>query len=75
MSKTAAVVAIVIALMVGYYWARWRRAEATSKLAKAGANTAGKAVWRARGMIVLVAAALYVVLRLWFHGRGRLGTG
>jgi hypothetical protein len=73
MSKGAAVIAIVIALMVGNYWARWRRAETAKRLAKTAANNAGKGVWRARGIMLLVGVALYVILDLWFRGRGRLG--
>jgi hypothetical protein len=71
MSTGAAVIAVVIALLVGNYWARWRRAEATKRLAKAAADTAGKGVWRARGVMLLVGLALYFVLDLWFRGRGR----
>ncbi|MGE5289543.1 MAG: hypothetical protein ACM3ML_20570 [Micromonosporaceae bacterium] len=71
MTRDAAVIAIVIALMVGYYWARWRRAETTNRMARAAADTAGKTVWRARGAIVLVGAAVYVVIDLWFRVQGR----
>ncbi|MHB1593362.1 MAG: hypothetical protein ACYCO9_03820 [Streptosporangiaceae bacterium] len=62
--------AIVIALMVGYYWARWRRAETTKQAAKAAAEAAGKAVWRARGVIALVAVVVYAVIRLWIRNHG-----
>jgi len=71
MTKGAAVIAVVLALMVGYYWARWRRAEGSAKSAKAMADGAGKTVWRARGSMLLVAVAVYVALTLWFHGQGR----
>jgi ABC-type amino acid transport system permease subunit len=70
MTKQAAVIAIVIALMVGYYWARWRRAETTNRVAKAAAGTASGTVWRARGAILLVALAVYAIVDLWFRGRG-----
>ena len=63
--------AIVVALMVGYYWARWRRAEASLRSAKGQADAALKAAWRSRILIVLVAAALYVVLHAWLRGTGR----
>ena len=71
MSEDAAVVAIVLALMVGYFWARWRRAEAGRRVAKAAAGTAGRGAWRARGTILLIGVAAYAVINLWLHGRGR----
>ena len=73
MSKDAALIAVVLALMVGYYWARWRRAETGAKTAKALADGAGKTVWRARGVMLLVGVAVYVAVALWFRGHGRLG--
>jgi len=71
MTPIAATVAIVIALMVGYYWARWRRAEGSLRTAKAVADAAGKAAWRSRILIILIAAAVYVVLHAWLAGTGR----
>lgn len=71
MTKDAAVVAIVISLMGGYYWARWRRAEATNRVAKQQADAAGRGAWRARGAILLVGVAVYLVIDLWIRGRGR----
>jgi hypothetical protein len=43
MTPIAATVAIFVALMAGYYWARWRRAEASLRTAKGQADAAGKA--------------------------------
>jgi hypothetical protein len=71
MPAGAAVSAIVIALLVGNYWARWRRAEATKRLAKAAAGNASKGVWRARGVMLLIALVLFLVLDVWFRSRGR----
>jgi hypothetical protein len=71
MTPIAATVAIVVALMVGYYWARWRRAEASLRTAKGQADAAGKAAWRSRILIIVLAAAVYVVLHAWFGGTGR----
>jgi hypothetical protein len=71
MTPIAATVAIFVALMVGYYWARWRRAEASLRAAKSQADAAGKAAWRGRFLIILLAAVAYVVLRAWFAGTGR----
>ena len=71
MTPIAATVAIFVALMVGYYWAQGRRAEASLRTAKSQADAAGKAAWRSRGLIILLAATVYVVLHAWFGGRGR----
>jgi hypothetical protein len=64
-------VAIFAALTVGSSWARWRRAEASLRAAKGQAGAAGKAAWRARFLIILLAAASSVVLHAWFGGTGR----
>lgn len=71
MTQTAAVVAVVVSLMLGYYWARWRRAEGSARSARVLAEAASRQVWRARGMILLVGVAVYVVIHLWLGGRGR----
>jgi hypothetical protein len=65
MTETAAAVAVIVALMLGYYFARWRRWEGSAKSARVLADAASKAVWKARGAMLLVAVALYVVLRIW----------
>ena len=67
MTREAAAVAVIVALMLGYYWARWRRAEASARGNRALADAASRAAWRARGMIVLVGFAVYVVIHLWFE--------
>jgi TnpA family transposase len=71
MTKEAAVLAITLALIAGYHWSRWQRAEATRRLAKAAADTAGKGAWRTRGVILLIGFAAFAVINLWVHGRGR----
>ena len=65
MTRDAAAVAVIVALMLGYYWARWRRAEGSARSARALADAAGRQAWRARGMILLVGVAVYVVLHTW----------
>jgi hypothetical protein len=67
MTRDAAAVAVIVALMLGYYWARWRRAEGSARSARALADAAGRQAWKARGMIVLVGFAVYVVIHLWFQ--------
>jgi hypothetical protein len=69
MTRDAAAVAVIVALMLGYYWARWRRWEGSAKSARALADAAGRQAWKARGMMALVAVAIYVVLHAWLGGR------
>jgi hypothetical protein len=69
MTRDAAAVAVIVALMLGYYWARWRRWEGSAKSARALADAASKQAWRARGMIALVGVAVYVVIHLWLKGK------
>ncbi len=69
MTRDAAAVAVIVSLMLGYYWARWRRAEGSARSARALANAAGGQAWRARGMILLVGVAVYVALHAWLRGR------
>jgi len=56
-------------LMLGYYWARWRRAEGSAKNARVLADAAGRQAWKARGMILLVGVAVYAALHAWLGGR------
>jgi len=69
MTRDAAAVAVIVSLMLGYYWARWRRAEGSARSARALADAAGRQAWRARGMIALVGVAVYVALHLWLRGK------
>ena len=69
MTRDAAAVAVIVSLLLGYYWARWRRAEGSARSARALADAAGRQAWRARGMIVLVGVAVYVALHLWLRGK------
>jgi hypothetical protein len=71
MTRDAAVVAVVISIMGGYYFARWRRAEGSHQTAKTAAETAERAAWRARGVMVLVALAVAAVIEMWLRGKGR----
>jgi hypothetical protein len=65
MTRDAAAVAVIVSLLLGYYWARWRRAEGSARATRALADAAGRAAWRSRGMIVLVGVAVYVALHTW----------
>ena len=71
MSTGAALIAIVAALVLGYYFAQWRRSEGSLKSAKTLVDGAGKAVWKARGKLLLTGLAIAVLIYLWNHGLGR----
>ncbi|MGH3281772.1 MAG: hypothetical protein ACRDNW_21900 [Trebonia sp.] len=67
----AAVVAVVVALAVGFYYARWLRAERSLRGAKHDHAAAGRGAWAARRVMILVAVVLALVVRAWLHGKGR----
>ena len=71
MSAGAALIAIVAALVLGYYFAQWRRSEGSLRSAKGLVDGAGKAVWKARGKLLLTGLAIAVLIYLWNHGLGR----
>jgi len=72
MTTDAAVIAVVVSLMGGYYFARWRRSEGSLKSAKTLTEGAGKAAWGARRAMLLTGLAIAAVIYLWIHGKGRL---
>ena len=67
----AAVVAVVVALAVGFYWARVLRGERSLRGAKRDHDAAGRGAWAARRVMILVAAVLVLVVRAWLQGKGR----
>ena len=71
MTSMAAVVAVVVALAVGFYWARFLRAERSRRGTKREYEAAGRGAWAARRVMILVAAVLVLVVRAWLHGKGR----
>jgi hypothetical protein len=70
MTTGAAVVAIVAALIGGYYFAQWRRSEGSLKSAKSLSKGAGKSAWKARRNLLLTCLAIGVVIYLWTQGTG-----
>ena len=71
MPTGTALIAIVAALVLGYYFAQWRRSEGSLRSAKGLVDGAGKAVWKARGKLLLTGLAIAVLIYLWNHGLGR----
>ena len=71
MSTGAATLAIVAALALGFYTARWLRAERDEQGARASLAGAVGAMWRARRVMAWVVIAGAVLLDVWFRGKGR----
>ncbi len=71
MTPGAAVIGVVVALMAGFYLARLDRFERANRAAKATAGAAGRQVWRGRWTILLIGFVVFLVVNLWFRGRGR----
>jgi hypothetical protein len=72
MTTAAAAIAIVAALMGGYYFAQWRRSEGSLKSARTLAQGAGKSVGKARRNLLLTGLAIAALIYLWIHGKGGL---
>jgi hypothetical protein len=64
-------VAVVVSSAVGFYYARWFRAERSLSGAKRDQAAAGRAAWAARRVMIFVAAVLVFVVRAWLQGKGR----
>ena len=71
MSTGTALIAIVAALVLGYYFAQWRRSEGSLRSAKSLEKGAGKAVWKARGKLLLTGLVIAGLIYLWNRGLGR----
>jgi hypothetical protein len=71
MTTGAAVIAIVAALLAGYYFAMWRRSEGSLKSAKTLAQGAGKGAWKARRNVLLTGLAIVAAIYLWARSQGR----
>ena len=71
MTKGAAVLAITIALAVGWYGAHFWLAEKDEISAANRHNNAIKTMWHFRRWLAVVAVIVVLVVSLWFHGHGR----
>ena len=58
MTSLAAVLAVVVALAVGIYYARWLRAERSLRGAKRDHSAAGRGTWRQGRVMIFVAVIL-----------------
>lgn len=71
MTRGAAVVVAVVCLAAGYYWRKWLQAEEDATGARQKAEAAGKAAWKARGVMAAVILVLLVAADMWIKGKGR----
>jgi hypothetical protein len=67
-TREAAAVAVIIAALAGWYGRMWREREGDRNVTRTRAANARKAVWRARGAIVLVGIVAAVIVYVWLHG-------
>jgi heme/copper-type cytochrome/quinol oxidase subunit 2 len=65
------VVAVLVALLVGWYGRMWREREGDRSVTRTRAANARRAVWRARWVMVVVGIVVVVTVDVWLHGRGR----
>jgi chromate transport protein ChrA len=71
MSTGAATVAIVIALALGWYGARWLQAERDEISLRARLSAAIRVMWQSRRALVAVVIIAFVAFDLWSRGKGR----
>jgi len=64
----AAAIAVIIAVLVGWYGRMWREREGDRTVTRTRAANARKAVWRARGVIVAVGIIAVAAIYVWLHG-------
>jgi hypothetical protein len=70
-STGAAAIAVTAALAIGWYAARWLRAERDEIQARARLAEAVRLMWAARRAAVAVVIIGGVLADLWFRGQGR----
>ena len=68
MTLGAAAIAVIIAVLVGWYGRMWREREGDRTVTRTRAANARKAVWRARGVIVAVGIIAVAAIYVWLHG-------
>ena len=70
-TREAAAVAVIVALLAGWYGRMWREREADRRVMRTRGANARKAVWKARWVIVVVGIVVAATVNMWLHGRGR----
>ena len=64
----AAAVAVIIAALLGWYGRMWREREGDRSVTRTRAANAKKAVWKARGVILVVGIVAAGAVYVWLHG-------
>jgi hypothetical protein len=67
-TRETAAVAVIVALLVGWYGRMWREREGDRSVTRTRAANARKAVWKARGVIVVVGIVVALTVDVWLHG-------
>jgi len=70
-TREAAAVAVIVALLAGWYGRMWREREADRSVMRTRAANARKAVWHARWVIVVMGIVVLVTIDVLLHGGGR----
>ena len=68
MAPVTAVVVVIVALFVGWYGRMWREREGDRGVTRTRAANARRAVWQARGVIVVVGIVVVVTVDVLLHG-------
>jgi heme/copper-type cytochrome/quinol oxidase subunit 2 len=69
-TREAAAVAVIVALLVGWYGRMWREREADRSVMRTRAANARKAVWKARWVIVVVGIVVVATVDVLLHDGG-----
>jgi hypothetical protein len=69
-TREAAAVAVIVALLAGWYGRMWREREGDRSVTRTRAANARKAVWRARWAIVVVGIVVVATVDVLLHGGG-----
>jgi hypothetical protein len=73
LTADAVTIATVIAVMTGWYGAKWLRAERDEETARAALARTVTVMWTARRAAVVVAVLGVLAVSAWFRGTGRSG--
>ena len=70
-TREAAAVAVIVALLAGWYGRMWREREGDRSITRTRAGNARKAVWHARWVIVVMGIVVLAIIDVLLHGGGR----
>jgi hypothetical protein len=69
-SRETAAVAVIVALVAGWYGRMWREREGDRSVTRTRAANARRAVWQARWVIVVVGIVVVATVDVLLHGGG-----